>query len=996
MSTSKWSVRLIILIALLLPGHAMDAQSGSPAAPSESAIAEDATAQPVALDEGLPSLVLNVAGQLGGEARSVAMSADGAVVYVGMGQTVVTIDSSEPSQLTELGATSALGGDVIDLAVEDHMLYAVVEGKGVTVIDVADPLHPVQISFYPLLWPQSIAVNGDHVFVTGAGGLSILDVSRPDMVHQTARLVLPEYIYDVDVAGSYAYVATEQGFRIINGADPYHPIQVSSLALRSIAVVVSNGYAYVSVFNDGVTQSGLVTVDVRSASAPVVTNRIDGVEGGDLCIAEQGLFVPSGVGVLTFSVTNPARPVAAGAHRPAAQAWPRSCVAHNQMVYLAGYRGVVRIDASNLLALRQVGGVDTPGEASSVFLTASHAYVADGSRGLRIMSLADPIAPQEVGFYDSPGTAHEVVVVGTRAYLADGYDFATGEVSGLRILDVSDPSRPMEIGRYQTPDQAIGLAVMGTLVYVACQESGLRILDVSNPSSPGEIGFVETYHAVAVTLTTRGASVFALVSDLIGGVRIVEVSDPGQPREISHLPRDLGGLWNAVAVQGNYAFVTDGLTDLSSDGLYVMDISDLAAHRFVGFARARLAHGVQVIDNRAYVGSDRSLYTSGYLTVFDVTDPLHPEEIGAYGTSGVVRVQQGLAYQASYNDGMRVVDVRALSTPILDGSLVNGSAVDFAPRGDYGLLTGDSSLRVVDLADPARLSVASSVATTTPTFQVAISGDYAYVTQRSVLDRDLNRSAGGGLAVFDVSNPLTPTQIGFFATPNGYGLGPVAMSGRYVYAVDFYYYSSGNFGPMDTLYVIDTVDPAAPVQVGSYRAPSWIADMEAHGQYVFLITNDDELLVLSLINPAQPVVVGTLELTDSQYRATSLALAGNYAYVGFDALSSSWRHLLQVIDISNPAQPAVVSSLGDGGVVHALTIEGSRLYAAPIRVYDLSRNQAAPKEIGSLSVQIAGETVSVAADSGIIYMPNRTGGLVSIRTAPVAQSLRFPIVLKSR
>ena len=264
------------------------------------------------------------------------------------------------------------------------------------------------------------------------------------------------------------------------------------------------------------------------------------------------------------------------------------------------------------------------------------------------------------------------------------------------------------------------------------------------------------------------------------------------------------------------------------------------------------------------------------------------------------------------------------------------------------------------------------------------------------MDRDLNWSAGGGLAVFDVSNPLAPTPIGFFATPNGYGLGPVAVSGRYVYAVDFYNYTEGDSGPMDTLYVIDTVNPVAPVQVGSYRAPSWIADMEARGQYVFLITKNDELLVLSLANPAQPVVVGTLELTDSQFRAKSLALADNYAYVGFDALSSSWRHLLQVIDISNPAQPAVVSSLGDGGVIEALTIEGDRLYAAPIRVYDLSDDPTAPQEMASLGVSLASRPVSIAAQDAMIYLPNHSGGLVSIRSAPVAQSLRFPLMLKSR
>jgi hypothetical protein len=995
MSTSKWSVLLAILIVLLLPGLAVQAQPDSPAAPAGALIAEDATAQPVALDQGLPSLVLNVAGQLGGQAHSVAISPDGAVVYVGIGQTIVTVDASGTSQLTQLGVTGALGGNITDLALEDRTLYALVQGKGVIVIDVANAANPIQVAFYPLSLPRSLAVKNAFVYVAINDGLAILDASRPEMVYQAAHLVLPRYVYDVDVAGSYAYVAAEQGFYIVNVANPFHPILVSSLALRSTAVVARNGYAYLNVRNDAVSEMSLVTVEVRSPSAPVVTNRIDGVAGEDLCIADQGLFVPDGHGVLTFSITDPAQPVAAGAHYPAAQVWPRSCAAYSQTVLLAGDRGVVRIDASDLLAIRQVGGADTPGEASSVFLTPSHTYVADGSRGLRIMSLANPTAPQEVGFYDSPGIAHEVVVVGTRAYLADGYDHAGNQVSGLRILDVSNPTRPTEIGRYQTPKQALGLAVIGDIVYVASAEAGLRILDVANLSSPREIGYVNTHYAMGVALTMRGSDLYALVADVSGGVRIIDVSDPRQPLEISHLPETQpSGYWTAVAVRDTYAFVIGDLGYSSSVGLYVMDISDLAAPRFVGFAHTMAAAGIQIVGNRAYIGGGRNLVGSGYLTVFDVTDPLHPVDIGAYGTIGVVSVQQGLAYQASGGAGLRVVDVRALSTPVLNGSFVNGAAVDFAPMGDYGLLTGDSSLRVVDLADPARLRVVGSVTTTTPTNRIAVSGSYAYVTQQAILDPNLNRLAGGGLAIFDVSDPLTLTQTGFFATSNGYGLGPVAVSGRYVYAVDIF--SINDTRPMDTLYIIDVANPAAPVQVGSYKAPGWIVDMAVQGQHMYLITVNDELLVLSLANPVQPVMVGFLGMTDYQDRAKSLAVAGNYAYVGFDARSSLWRHLLQVIDISDPTQPVVVSSQGDGGVIEALSIEEDRLYAAPIRVYDLSGDPALPREMASLPIPIYSLSVSVAAEGATIYLSNHSGGLVSIGTAPVTESLRFPLMLKSR
>lgn len=147
------------------------------------------------------------------------------------------------------------------------------------------------------------------------------------------------------------------------------------------------------------------------------------------------------------------------------------------------------------------------------------------------------------------------------------------------------------------------------------------------------------------------------------------------------------GYWTAVAVRDTYAFVIGDLGYSSSVGLYVMDISDLAAPRFVGFAHTMVAAGIQIVGNRAYIGGGRNLVGSGYLTVFDVTDPLHPVDIGVYGTIGVVSVQQGLAYQASGGAGLRVVDVRALLTPVLN-QLCQRCGCGFRPDGRLRLVNG--------------------------------------------------------------------------------------------------------------------------------------------------------------------------------------------------------------------------------------------------------------------------------------------------------------------
>lgn len=995
MSTSKWSALLVVLIVLLLAGQAVQAQPGSPTAPSGALIAEDAAAPLVALDEGLPSLVLNVAGQYGGEFSAVAVSQNGAAVFVGTRYGFAVVDPNVSPNPRQIGETRMLGGPVLDLEVDGVTLYAAVHQRGLYVYDVADPRNPVEIGWY--MHAGGMAVKDGQVFLAAEGAVRVLQASQPGLLREIGRVALPSPS-GIALSGDYVYVTALGTLHIVDVHNPSHPVVVGSVAIQGAAsVTAASGFVYVGIIYDGFTQDGFVVVDATNPTAPVVGMRVT-LPGYtyDVLATSHGLLVAGSYAVRSFDISNPSQPVVAGMY-PLKFYGVRLAV-HGDSAYIGAWsEGLHRIALRDLFTMQEIGHSATPRAAKGVHVSGTYVYAAAGEAGLRIVNVANPVQPQEVGFFDSPGDAQNVVVVGTRAYLADGRNYSPGSgISSVRIMDVSDAAHPVELGFYQTPDAAMDVHVSGSLMYVAALEAGLHIADVSDPNRPQRVGWIDTPgEAVDVAVVTKAGRTYALVADTMFGIRIVDVTNPAHPQEVSHFPQNFGGRWQSVEVRGDYAYLTNSLTDASSDGLYIIDIHNLLAPRFVNHVPARRARGIQISGNRAYVGGERTSYSEGVVTVFDLTDPLHPIALGAYDSSGLIAERNGLVFQG-HQSGVRVIDARHLGVPVGEGMLVNGPAVDMAKVGDYGLVTGDSSLQVVDLADPARLRLASSVATTTPTVQVAISGDYAYVTQRSILDRDLNRSAGGGLAVFDVSNPLAPVQVGYFATPNGYDLGPVAVSGRYVYAVDFYYYTEGNSGPLDTLYVIDVVNPASPVQVGSYVAPSRIVDMDVQGQYAYLITNDDELLVLNLVNPVQPVVVGTLELTGYQYYAKALAVAGNFAYVGFDTLSGSWRELLQVIDISNPADPALVSSLSGRDRIYALTVEGSRLYAAPIRVYDLSDDPAAPQEIGSLSLSLAAEPVNVATDGAVIYLPNHSGGLVSIRTAPVRQSLRFPLMLKSR
>jgi hypothetical protein len=145
------------------------------------------------------------------------------------------------------------------------------------------------------------------------------------------------------------------------------------------------------------------------------------------------------------------------------------------------------------------------------------AYVADGSAGLRVVSVADPAHPSEVGYYDTPGYAEGVAVAGDYAYVADGS-------AGLRVISAADPAHPSEVGYYDTPSYVQGVAVAGNYAYAAEGSAGLRVISVADPAHPSEVGYYDT------PSSARGVVVagnYVYVADERAGLRVIEFYGAG-------------------------------------------------------------------------------------------------------------------------------------------------------------------------------------------------------------------------------------------------------------------------------------------------------------------------------------------------------------------------------------------------------------------------------------------------------------------------------------
>ena len=592
--------------------------------------------------------------------------------------------------------------------------------------------------------------------------------------------------------------------------------------------------------------------------------------------------------------------------------------------------------------LKRIGGVDTPGDAWSLAVAGSYAYVAASDAGLQVVDISHPRSPTIIGSTSTSGNAKGVAVAGSYAYVA------AGDV-GLQVIDISDPSSPVVVSRATMPGYAIDIAMAGSYAFVAANDAGLQIIDISDPTAPMVIGSKDT-PGYARGVAVAGSYVY--IADSYYGLQVIDVSTPTLPSIVGSAQTP--GLARAVAVIGSYAYVAD-----SFDGLQAVDISNSSLPtivRNIG-TPGREARDVVVAGSLAYVAeaSSGNDSDSGLLAV-DISCPASPAIVGRASTLGdalVVAVEGSYAYVAGASPSrLEIIDLSSPRPIILGSADTSGEAAGVAVAGSYAYVAvSDGGLRVIDVSSPAAPAVVGSIATPGRAIDVAVAGSYAYIVGDS------------GLHVIVISDPTSPTIVGSIGT-TGRATG-VAVTGSHAYVV-----------VQDAiLQVINISNPTSPMIVGSLGTGSSLAlDVAVAGSYAYLASvrvGGGFLQVIDISNPASPRIVGAEE---TRYPAMDVAVSGDFAYV-----ATSTR--LDVIDVSNPASPAIVgwwhpSLLHDPYYDEAtVALDGAYAYLATrtlVGVIDIS-NPARPSVIGR--IYTPGEANGVAVTGRCACIADGTGGL---------------------
>ncbi|GBC79584.1 hypothetical protein HRbin09_00806 [bacterium HR09] len=213
-----------------------------------------------------------------------------------------------------------------------------------------------------------------------------------------------------------------------------------------------------------------------------------------------------------------------------------------------------------------------------------------------------------------------------------------------------------------------------------------------------------------------------------------------------------------------------------------------------------------------------------------------------------------------------------------------------------------------------------------------VSGNYAYVADEHQ-----------GLRIINVSNPATPTEVGFSGT-GGYAE-DVEVSGNYAYV------ATGGRG----LRIIDVSNPAAPVQTGFYDTPGDALGVAVSGSYAYVADGPAGLTIVRACGTGGPqysnvywlpVASRASGLSGTQWRTDLglLNLSGSEARVELRFYGRSGLRSNTVL-VANGAQSILVDVVGQMGVSSdsgALEIRSDQ----PLRVTSRTYNQGASGTYG--------------------------------------------------
>lgn len=596
-----------------------------------------------------------------------------------------------------------------------------------------------------------------------------------------------------------------------------------------------------------------------------------------------------------------------------------------------------------------LGHADLPDRGLKIQVSGATGYVISRSSGLQVFDFSSPQEPKSMGSILANQDVRDFVLQDQFLYVATALE--------LYIFDTTNPLQPVMIsgGGLRLESDVYKIQVADGFAYLCSGSVGVRIISVKNPAVP--VLLDETLEGDCSEIAVGGSNAYVVsvvtgedISELPSYVmRVFSLGEIGMP-EVGRL--DGVGYFGSLRISGGYAYfletIGDNITPMLAKGrLAVVDISNAATPIVIGHLDVpRLQGGV---DDIVTNGQGLNVLFGDAVCAVNVSDPRNPmydacvdvdRDVFGYGV-GSFAVSGKYAYLSGV-EGVDVVNIASLSAPVVVSHYLQESLTNVVFNEDtlfYVDYVG--VLQSIDFSRP--LAPVKKAGPQVASWYGGLWSIFDYLYFSSFRASDGSQLKAVSWRGHELSEDVVPVDmppyflfdkdynghIVYAATSNGFAIldysvpaaPKILFEDATLPSVNVKYRNGCAYLRLaDKLVIFDVADPAAPKLLGSVDVPSVYNSfgmLAIYGQYAFLASGDNGLVVVDISDHENPAVVGNL--FENEWIG-AIQISGHYAYV-----AKGDRHV-NILDLSVPSKPSLYGSVRTMGHVGGLHMSQRHLY----------------------------------------------------------------------
>ena len=490
-----------------------------------------------------------------------------------------------------------------------------------------------------------------------------------------------------------------------------------------------------------------------------------------------------------------------------------------------------------------------------------------------------------------------------------GYLYVGDGDKGFRTVKVEYDAKIPDDAQGEVLGSVEDIAIYDKYIYIASCEQGIQVAEFGEEKNIINRGDYKELPGCAVSVAVTKN--FLLAAHQEKGLRVYSLELVLSPKQINDI--DTPGSANDVVIKGEYAYVADG-----EGGLQVIDWDGLVREAQL-FGNADLdiddddkkadAQGLFILGNYAYV----AIGEEG-LAIVDIREPTDPElisthEVGFFARS--VYVQDHIldnkdtlyAYVVGGDEdeasGLQVIDVTAPASPQDFGPFRDNPEplVDVFVEGLYLYLLQESKgLSLLSIKAPDSLQEIELGEQDGEYSKLTFHDKYIFIGRKRDGFRAIRFEDGGEIAhEFEFSG--------------GWSVNDLDLTGFYAYAAD------GEKG----LRIINLEDPKDPSIVKNFPSIGEIYGITIQNNLAYLASGNKGLEILNIENRETPIQVGVYEELKN---ALDVEVKGKYAYIanGEDGIT--------ILDIETLSEIKVATEFKEIGSAKDVAIVGEYAFIA--------------------------------------------------------------------